>query len=55
MSATGTTIVDAVREIALTDPISTVLFLLGGLILGASITIFGGLALGAFVAFVTPG
>lgn len=55
MSTTETTIVEAVREIALTDPISTVLFLLGGLLIGASVAVFGGLTLGALVEFVSPG
>jgi hypothetical protein len=54
MFALQTTIVDAVENIALADPISTVLFLLGGLITGAAVLILGGLALGATVDLFTP-
>ena len=44
---TSPSIVEAIENIALSDPISTVLFLLGGLIIGASVLVFGGLAAGA--------
>ena len=49
-----TTIREAVENIALSDPISTVLFLLGGLITGGAVLVFGGLSAGALVEFVTP-
>jgi hypothetical protein len=54
MLALQTTIVEAVESIALTDPISTVLFLVGGLITGASVLVLGGLAAGAAADFLTP-
>lgn len=53
MAESEMTIIEAVREIALTDPISTVLFLFGGLITGASMMVFGGLSLGSAVEFLT--
>jgi NADH:ubiquinone oxidoreductase subunit 6 (subunit J) len=49
MAESEMTIIEAVREITLTDPISTVLFLFGGLITGASIMVFGGLSFGSAV------
>ena len=53
MAESEMTILEAVREIALTDPISTVLFLFGGLITGASMVVFGGLSAGSAVDFLT--
>jgi len=55
MATTETTIVEAIELIALSDPISTVLFLFGGLLTGASVLVLGWLAAGAAVEFVTPG
>jgi len=55
MSTTETTIVEAIETIALSDPISTVLFLIGGLLTGVSVLVLGWLAAGAAVEFVTPG
>ena len=46
MAASDATIVEAVQNIALTDPISTVLFLLGGLLITVSVVVPGCLALG---------
>jgi NADH:ubiquinone oxidoreductase subunit 6 (subunit J) len=53
MSESEITIVEALENIALTDPISAVLFLVGGLITGASMLILGGLSFGSAVEFLT--
>jgi len=54
MLALQTTVVEAVENIALSDPISTVLFLFGGLITGVSVLILGGLAAGAAADLLSP-
>ncbi|MFB6228807.1 MAG: hypothetical protein ABEH88_09655 [Halobacteriales archaeon] len=53
MAESEITIVEALENIALTDPISTVLFLFGGLITGASVVVFGGLSFGSAVDLLT--
>lgn len=47
-------ITEAVREIALGDPISTVLFAIGALLLAFSLGVFGVLSFGAGLDFFTP-
>jgi hypothetical protein len=46
-------ILEAIENIALTDPISTVLFLVGGLLITVSVVIPGGLTLGALADLLT--
>lgn len=53
MAESEISIMEAIENIALTDPISTVLFLFGGLITGASILVLGGLSVGSAVEFLT--
>jgi uncharacterized sodium:solute symporter family permease YidK len=53
MAESEFTIIEAIEEIALTDPISTVLFLVGGLLVTVSMVIPGGLALGAAADLLT--
>ena len=47
MASSEITIMKAVENIALTDPISTVLFLVGGALTTVSVVVLGGLAMGA--------
>ena len=47
MAESEITLMEAIENIALTDPLSTALFLLGGLITGVSVLVLGGLAAGA--------
>jgi len=49
-----TTILEAIEEIALSDPISTILVLVGALLTGIPVLALGGLSMGALVEFVTP-
>ena len=53
MSESEITIVEALENIALTDPISAVLFLVGGLITGVSMLVLGSLSFGSAVEFLT--
>jgi hypothetical protein len=53
MAESEISIMEAIENIALTDPISTVLFLFGGLITGASILVLGSLSVGSAVEFLT--
>jgi hypothetical protein len=53
MASSDFGILEAIDEIALTDPISTVLFLVGGLLVTVSMVIPGGLALGAAADLLT--
>lgn len=53
MAESEITIIEAVENIALTDPISTVLFLFGALITGASVMVFGGLSVGSAMDLLT--
>jgi hypothetical protein len=53
MAESEISIIEALQNIALTDPISTVLLLVGGVITGASMFVLGGLSAGSAVEFFT--
>lgn len=53
MAESEISIVEAIENIALTDPISAVLLLVGGAITSASILVLGGLSVGSAVEFLT--
>lgn len=53
MATSEITLLEAIENIALTDPLSTILFLFGGLITGVSVLVLGGLAAGAAAELLT--